>query len=464
MQKLLFLLLFFPLWCMGKDYQIKLHIKNLPANSKPNLLKIFNGNMYVLDSMPVREQETLTFTVPANNEAGMLRTILGIPSYAQFMGTQQQTVFDFIFNNENVEIALDFNNPEQSAEVIQSQENKLYFDFLKKDINYFQKLGILEQVVSQYPDKDEFYHQALNYYTRYQQEREAVIDSTYKAAPQMLATRIINTRRMPYSPGGITNEQRDSIFKSDFLKKIEFIDTSLLYTNIYTDKIFQYINLFFDRQLGPRENEAKIIQVLDKIMPQISVNEEIKNQLLQFMISGFESMKMEEVLAHISANYLQQCSNTSMELIKRRLEGYKKMAIGQKVPDVLATDANNNPVSLYADVTPYTLLIFWHTECGHCQALMNELPGMVQKDIFQQHNVKIITISIDENRKNWEDYSQQHQLNWTNAYVEGSFSSDAANDFNLFATPTMFLLDNEHTIIAKPITLQELQQSIENLK
>lgn len=462
MRKLFFLFLFFPLLCIGKDYQVKIHVQNLPEGSKPILLRIFNGNMYVVDSVPALNQQTVTFRVPESTEQGMLRAILGSSAYAQFMN-RQPTALDFLYTRENIELSLDFNNPENSVEIIQSDENRDYFSYMKKDSRYFMKLGSLEQVVTQYPDRDAFYNMALHYYKEYQIERDKWIDSCYRNNPKSLAARILNTRRMPFTEGDLTPQERDSVYREQFLSRIEFTDTLLLYTNIYTDKLFQYLNFFLNRDAGPRENENLIISVLDQIEPQISVNEQIRNNLLQFLISGFEAMKMENVLAHISNNYLQQCGS-SMDMVKRRLEGYRKMAIGQKVPDVTAMDLNNKPVNLYDEVNPYTLLVFWHTGCSHCQILMNKLPGMIQKGLFKKHNVKILSISIDEKREDWEKYSKEHPFSWTNAYVEGAFDSQAAKDFNIFATPSIFLLDDNHRIIAKPITPDELEASIEDLK
>lgn len=462
MQKILFILLFLPTLCLGKDFQIKMHIKNLPEEGAPNLVKIFNGNMYMVDSTATREGEVLIFDVPGDTDAGMLRATLGMSTYNRFMNGQPTTI-DFLFNKEDVELSLDFTQPDATLEIIQSNENKAYFGYLKKDNQFFQKLGALEQVVIQYPDKDDFYKLALKYYVQFQIEREKWIDSIYHAAPGQLASKILNTRRMPFSSGDLTPEQRDSVFKSQFLEKMSFTDSTLLFTNIYTDKLFQYINFFIKRELGPRENEAGVIAALDGIMPKISENEQIKNYLLQFLIAGLESMKMEEVLAHISTNYMQQCEG-SMDLVKRRLDGYKKMAVGNKVPDMVAMDINNNPVSLYESVFPYTLLIFWHTECAHCKALMADLPKMAGKGLFQKHNVNIISISIDEERENWVKFSAENKMEWSNAFIEGGFSSEVAGNYNLFATPSMFLIDNTNTIVAKPITVEELEKDINALK
>lgn len=457
---LLFLLLT-PLFCLGREYQVKIHVKNLPVDGEPVLLKIYNGNMYILDSTAVKDKEFITFEIPEDTHEGVLRAVLGITTYAKYTNGQP-TQIDFLFNKEDIELSVDFEKPEESLEVIRSKENQVYFDFLKADALLIRKLGLLEQVVVSYPDKDEFYQKALEYYKKIQLQRDKFIDKNYAANRQLLAAKIINTKKMPFTEGDISAQTRDSIFKNQFLDKTEFTDTSLLYTNVYTDKMYQFIQMFMKRDAGPRENEASIIKAIDLLVPKIGANEYIQMNLMQFLIGGFEAMKMEEVLAHISANYLQQCGS-SMDLVKRRLEGYQKMAIGKQVPDFTTLDINNNPVNLYSSVNPYTLVIFWHTDCSHCQALMDDLPVLYGQDLFKKHNVNIISISIDEKKESWEKYSQEHKLNWTNTFIEGAFNSEIASDYNLFATPSMFLLDDTHTIIAKPTTLEELKKNISEL-
>ena len=139
------------------------------------------------------------------------------------------------------------------------------------------------------------------------------------------------------------------------------------------------------------------------------------------------------------------------------------MAVGQKVPDFTILDINNNPVNLYSRMEPYQLILFWHTGCGHCQALLEKLPELIQKGLFQKHQVKIIGISIDENREEWLKYSATHPLDWVNTHIEGSFENPLAEEYNLFATPTMFLIDENDHIIAKPTTITELENDLSSL-
>lgn len=457
----LFFILLLPLFSYGKEYQVKIHVTGLPANSQPVLLSIYNGNTYLLDSLPQVKDSTILYRVPENTPTGMLRAVLGLSTYARY-SNGQPTVVNFLFSGEDVELALDFEKPDQTVQVIRSKENQIYFDFLRSDFTFLRKLGMLEQVILNYPDKDDFYKMALDYYKKYQIQREKFIDKTYNQNKNSLAGKIIKTKKLPFTEGNMSPATRDSIFRTGFLNTMEFNDTTLLYTDVYTDKVMQFIQMFVNRKASPRENEDNIIKALDVLVPHLDANPNIQQHLLQFLITGFEVSKLENVLAHISSNYLQQCGG-SQAVIERRLAGYQKMAIGKIVPDFTVMDIQNNPVNLYNLLAPYRLIIFWHTECSHCQVLMNELPELAGQDFFKKHQVKIIGISIDSNREAWEKFTADHPLDWVNAHIDGGFDNEISAAYNLFATPSMFLIDANNTIIAKPTTIGELKKNISEL-
>lgn len=457
----LFLIFLFPLLVCGKEYQVKIHVTGLPADSKPALLSIYNGDTYLIDSLPQIQDSTIIYRVPEHTPTGMLRAILGLSAYARY-SNGQPTAVNFLFNGEDVELALNFEKPDQTIQVIRSKENQIYFDFLQSDFIFLRKLGMLEQIILNYPDKDNFYKVALEHYKKYQIQREKFIDKIYSQNKELLAGKIIQTKKLPFTEGDMAPTTRDSIFRTNFLNSFEFNDTTLLYTDIYTDKVLKFIEMHVNRKASPRENEDNIIQALDILVPHLDANPNIQQHLLQFLITGFEISKLENVLAHISSHYLQQCGG-SKAVIERRLAGYQKMAIGKTVPDFTVTDIQNNPVNLYNLLSPYRLIIFWHTECSHCQVLMEELPELAKQDYFKKHDVKIIGISIDDSREAWEKFSANHPLDWVNTHVDGGFDNEISADYNLFATPSMFLIDANNTIIAKPTTIGELKKNISEL-
>ena len=52
------------------------------------------------------------------------------------------------------------------------------------------------------------------------------------------------------------------------------------------------------------------------------------------------------------------------------------------------------------------------------------------------------------------------QLNWLNVSDLKGFDSNSADLYNIYATPTMFLLDRDKTILDKPISYRELEVAL----
>ena len=69
---------------MAKDYRILLNVENLPEGARPILLRMYNGNMYVVDSTTVTGQGRVRFDVSDSIPAGTVSyTHLTLPTRDQ---------------------------------------------------------------------------------------------------------------------------------------------------------------------------------------------------------------------------------------------------------------------------------------------------------------------------------------------------------------------------------------------
>ena len=61
-----------------------------------------------------------------------------------------------VYKRQAIDLSVDYNDPSNSIQVLQSPENKIYFDFQKKDQYLLHRIASLEQIIGQYPVRDEF--------------------------------------------------------------------------------------------------------------------------------------------------------------------------------------------------------------------------------------------------------------------------------------------------------------------
>ncbi|MDA3833579.1 MAG: hypothetical protein PF495_09295, partial [Spirochaetales bacterium] len=78
-------------------------------------------------------------------------------------------------------------------------------------------------------------------------------------------------------------------------------------------------------------------------------------------------------------------------------------------------------------------------------------------------NIEIFSVSIDTVETDWIKYSQVVHPPWINTHEPMGWEGKSAEDYNIYATPTMFLLNRERKIIAKPYTYRELLREVGKL-
>ena len=157
MKQLFFLYPVFFLWlcpfAVAQSYSLQVSIKNQPDN--PVVLGTIRGDKFTpVDTLVLQEValghlpnqlKKVNWQFPVNATPGMYRLVLGQTTYARVMGESPQQL-DFVFNNENIILETDFKAPQESLVVVLSDENRVWFDFLKKEKDNTRHLEFHEEV------------------------------------------------------------------------------------------------------------------------------------------------------------------------------------------------------------------------------------------------------------------------------------------------------------------------------
>jgi thiol-disulfide isomerase/thioredoxin len=131
------------------------------------------------------------------------------------------------------------------------------------------------------------------------------------------------------------------------------------------------------------------------------------------------------------------------------------MKIGSVVPDFILNDLNGDAVQLSQILKERTLILFWASWCSHCISTIPGIKGWQQT--HNSENVEIITIALDTSVTDWHKQVGQLSIeSWFNLSDLKGWDGKVTGDYNVYATPTMFLINQDQKIIAKPITLQGL--------
>jgi len=228
---------------------------------------------------------------------------------------------------------------------------------------------------------------------------------------------------------------------------------ALLNSNAYAKGIIDYLMLYANPNAGQEQQEAMFRMAIDSLFSFIPPGTKVYDYTALYLMEGFEQYEMESVIMHVVRNYSQNCSQTEAKL-SNRIDFYKNFYNGAEIPDFVLSHQNNEEIRFYDLVEGMSLVVFWSTDCPHCDQMNLALKEMYPE--LHSKGVKIISVALDEDKEALSRYLKQSNLPWS-VYADGQgWDSPIVETFHLYATPTMFLVNENFRLLGKPMNLNQL--------
>ncbi|OQX80281.1 MAG: hypothetical protein B6D64_03425 [Bacteroidetes bacterium 4484_276] len=444
MKKILLLLLLLPVFAISQNYKINGRINGL-TDGKIGISAFYGNEDKAMDSISVGADGTFEYAFPAEAQNGMYRLRFG-----------QNRFMDIIYNYENIAFHTVLDFMIDSLVFTHSVENQVYFGYLNRRSKIEYKLELLEPLLSLYPKDDPFYVEISVKYENMTSGFEKYINELIDDNEGRYVARLIKMDFTPFPPSSLTEQARFDYLKAHFFDNMDFSDTSMLRSNVLSNKMLQYLSLYQNNRMPKEVLELEFIKAVTVIMNETKENPLVYEYVMDYLIGGFESYGFEKVITYIADNINldETCVNTERKAeLEKKVESLKKFAIGKKAPDFTATDMDGNEIKLSEIGSEYTLLVFWATWCPHCATLIPQLAELYLPG--NKDKLEIVSISLDESKEDIEKFTSDNNLTWINLCDFKKWKGDVVQAYDIFATPTMYLLFNDRTILAKPITFSE---------
>lgn len=413
------------------------------------LLSIYGEKTKAIDSLSADNRGHFIFTL-SNRLPGMYRVKWG-----------KEDEVDLIWNQENIRFATVAGSPDDSLRILSSTENRIIREYMQLDRTNQSKLQLLMQVIDFYPVKDSFYALAVKEFESTQKNQDRYVDSLARLYPGSFAVRTARAYQTPYVSSGLGKEERINYLKQHYFDRFDFADTALLRSMVFVNKAISYLSLYSNNRLPQKQLEAEFIKAVTIMLGAASVNPVIYKFWLDYLVGGFDKYHFDEVITYIADNFQDPSSCEDQDrksTLQKKLDNFKKLAVGKTAPELEAPDSTGKPVRLTETGSEFTLVVFYASTCPHCEAMMPRL-----KEIYDKQNPKrfeVMAVSIDTSRAAWTGFLREQKLHWINVSDLRGFNGKPADDYNIYATPTMFLLDREKKILSKPVSLMELEQTL----
>lgn len=444
-QFLSFLFLSLSFYVFSKDYRISVTIEGF-SYQKLYVLKLYGDKVSLKDSVMTDGKGEATVLFSDNDHTGVY----------QFSFEDDKTI-DFIFNKEVVTIQTSYLDYKNRIRVVESVENKLYYAFQRLQHQNSQKLEILTYVLDNYSNSGSYYKSTLAEYESVRNNLSKGIDSILSTGKNTFAARLIKSERTVVAPASLSAKQRDIFYKSHYFDNVDFSDTTLFYSDIFTGKVISYLGLWSSRNLS-KDQLTKIYKMaVDSVISKTINYKKSFDFIFNYMINGFETMQYTELLMYLSDTYiaLNSCeTKTEKTTLERKVLYHKKLSIGQPVPDFSLVSVNNETINLKDIKDKYIILFFWSTECPHCQ---ESLP-MIQKisDALKKEKAQLIPIALDEKVEEMLTFIKNKNYHLSSLICDGKgWESEIVLNYFIYATPTIIVI-KDGKVVQKPLELRVL--------
>ena len=289
---------------------------------------------------------------------------------------------------------------------------------------------------------------------------------------------LLNALKEPAFPKQIAVTHQDSVNNYDFFKQhywdgITFMDERIIRTPFFLPKLETYY-----REVMPQSSDS-LIKDIDYKLLLARTNNEMYKFLLNWFTDEYISPKymgQDAVFVHLYEKYHSKGITTWLndkqhDAITKRAFMVMANLIGEKAADLDFVDVNGKAAPLYNVDAAYTVVVFWDPTCGHCK---QELPRIdsIYRASWQQKNVKIYAVlsEAEKFKTEWISYINEHKIgDWINVYqskesleVETKEQRPSYRQlYDVVVTPTLYLLDKDKHIVAKKLTLEQINDLLE---
>ena len=144
---------------------------------------------------------------------------------------------DIIFNKENIHIRCEQYDPINTVEIVESNENKRLYSFLKKLIMLRRKTELIEEIYKLEEGNSKFKKTLAKKINKIENQEHSLYSEAIKESENTIFQKIVALSRPNYLPYKLKEEHIESYLLDNHFKEIDFNDSLMVLKYAYNKKI-----------------------------------------------------------------------------------------------------------------------------------------------------------------------------------------------------------------------------------
>lgn len=451
---------------LAQGYKVSLQTPNF-KDGLAYLTYYYGKSMNVEDSAVINNKGVAVFQ---KNE-----TLL--PGVYSIVFPGKNKLFDFLVDKEQlITINADTNDLVNKTIVNGSSENKLFQQYqkfvaakgvsLQDEITAFKNSKTKADSVLHEKKYNEFNKELIDY-------RDKIIEEN----PESMLAALLKSMKEPQVAIVKPVTREDSLENYQYYKKhywdgIDFTDDRVIRTPFFLPKVER----FFREVVSPAPDS--IIKESDYLLLRARTSPGMYKFLLNWLTDEYinpKYMGQDAVFVHLFEKYHSKgvsswLNEKQMTAISNRAYMLMSNLIGEQAANLEMVDTAGVSRPLYDLQAAYTIVVFWDPTCGHCQTEVPRLDSFYRAK-WKDEGVKMYgVLSEIKEQEKWKEFINKNNLQtWVNVYQteEQKKANEEAQKpsykqlYDITQTPTLYLLDKDKRIIAKKLTIEQIDDLLE---
>ncbi len=438
-----------------KGHHIEVKVTGL-QDTTSMLAYHFGNRQYILDTVGIDHEGRFRFQGDERLDPGMYMIVLPGQQYFEVIVDQ----------NQHFSVETDLDNFINTMKFENSPDNEAFYNYMRLIGRENEVIGPARAELQDPTTTPQRQAELRNMLSEADARVKAIQDEIIEQFPDGLFARILLAQKEPPLPdaplkedGTPDNDYMYQVYKRNFWNNIDFSDDRILRTPVFHAKL----NQFFTRVL--MQIPDSIIVEADRLVEKSRAHPEMFKYVVFFVTNTFERsqiMGMDAVFVHMVENYYMTgeadwVTPEQLERISERAMALKPLLIGKIAPDVTMFTPDRKPLSLHDVDARFTILYFWDSECSHCKRQTPLLKKFYER--LNPKGVEIFAANTEADRNKWLNYVQNNNLEWIQVN-DPTNTSGFRDKYDIWATPLIFLLDEDKRILAKRITVEQAEEII----
>jgi thiol-disulfide isomerase/thioredoxin len=287
-------------------------------------------------------------------------------------------------------------------------------------------------------------------------------DSIYLANldPKSYVSWFLPTRKLVSSVSYIAQYDQAAIPETvKAFRELNYSDPRLYVSGLLKDAVESHYWLLENAGKPLDEVYAEMNRSTDALIQSLMGHDKALNEITNFLFDLLERHSLFVPSEYLALKVLNTSGCTLNDDLAKQLETYRVMKKGNKAPDITfngmcvqAGKAQTTISKLSALNAQQKLIVFGASWCPSCKEEMPKIAAKYAK--WKQKGLEVVFISLDDDRKAYADFVQAFPFLSFCDFKK--WESKPIQDYYVFGTPTLFILDQNQTILVRPTSIEQV--------